>query len=322
MLPSSQWQDFRDHLLACLGGPFPDPCPLSPRVLARWQADGYTLEYVAYESEPGDVVPAYVLIPDGVDAGHPAPAILCLHQHNGQWHLGKSEPAGIAGDPMHHTGKWLAQHGYVVLCPDAIAFEQRRGRRQQGGDYERFLFCQYLLEGRSLIWKNILDIRRAVDYLVTCPEVDPDRIGAYGHSMGSTHAFMAAPCEPRLRAIVCNCCLPTYHAILRDEIIHCFSNYVPGILRYGDVGDIVGLIAPRPILFNAGTHDDGSPIDELRRAVARAREAYRTHGADQNLRLYEEDAGHVFTEGMRAQTLDWFAQHLGPGAQMDRGSRP
>lgn len=311
-----QWQQFRERLLACLGGPFPEGGPLNPRLVERWQGDGYAIEQVIYETEPGDFVPAYVLVPQGVDGDHPAPAVVCLHQHNGQWAIGKSEPAGISGDPMHHTGKWLAQHGYVVLCPDAVCFEQRRGRRQENFQYEHYLFCKYLLQGKSLIWKVILDVRRAVDYLAGRPEVDAGRIGAYGHSMGSTHAFMAAPWEPRLRAVVCNCCLPTYHAILRDEILHCFSNYVPGLLQYGDVGDIVGLAAPRAMLFNAGTRDNGSPIDEVRRAVARAREAYEEAGAPHAIRLFEEDAGHVFSPAMRAETLSWFGEHL-----LGRGGR-
>ena len=297
----------REHLLRCLGGRFPEPAPLNARVTDRWHGDGYALELLNYEAEPGDVVPAYLLVPDGVTADTPAPAVLCLHQHNGQYAIGKGEPAG---DPMHHTGKWLAQNGYVVLCPDALAFEQRRGRRQEGFSYEHYLFTKYLLHGKSLIWKYVLDIRRAVDFLVTRPEVLPNSIGAYGHSMGSTHAFMSAPWEPRFQAVVCNCCLPTYHAILRDEIIHCFSNYVPGWLQHGDVGDIVALTAPRAILFNCGTRDGGSPIDEVRRAIARAREAYEEMGAPDNIALFEEDAGHVFSEAMRAQTLAWFDRHL------------
>lgn len=303
---------FRTHLLECLGGPFPEPGPLNPRTLDSWTADGYRLEYVSYESEPGDVVPAYVLTPEGVDGEHPAPGIVCLHQHNGQFHLGKSEPAGVAGDPMHWTGKLLAQQGYVVLCPDAIGFEQRRGRRQQDAAYERFLFMKYLLHGKCLAWKNVLDVRRAVDYLTSRPEVQPGGVGCYGHSMGATHTWLAGPWEERFVALVSNCCLPTYHAILRDEIVHSFSNYVPGLLRYGDIPDLVALIAPRAYLLNAGTQDAGSPIDELRRAYEYAGRIYAELGAADNLELYVEETGHELSEGMRARVLEFFAHHL-PG---------
>jgi dienelactone hydrolase len=302
--------EFRQHLLDCLGGPFPEPCPLNARTLDTWQADGYRLESVSYESEPGDFVPACVLVPDGVSAEHPAPGVVCLHQHAGQYHIGKSEPAGVAGDPMHWTGKLLAQNGYVVLCADALGFEQRRGRRLQDASYERYLFMKYALHGKCLAWKNIVDIRRSVDYLTSRPEVKPGGVGAYGHSMGSTHSWLAGPWDDRLVALVGNCCLPTYHAILRDEIVHCYPNYIPGLLQYGDVPDILALIAPRAYLINAGTEDGGSPIDEVRRAYEHAKAAYEELGVGENLELHVEETGHVFSEGMRRKALEFFGEHL------------
>src|SRR5690606_29051719 len=104
--------------------------------------------------------PAIALIPDGVGPNSPAPAVAVWHQHNGQWHLGKSEPAGLAGDPMHHTGVALARLGYVVLCPDALCFEDRQDPtgKLKGGSYERYEFLRYVVAGRSMAWKNILDM--------------------------------------------------------------------------------------------------------------------------------------------------------------------
>ena len=84
---------FEAKLLQCLGGPWPDPCDLQPRFLREEQRDGYRLRWVDYAVEPDDRVPAILLIPDGVTATSPAPAIAIWHQHAGQWHLGKSEPA-------------------------------------------------------------------------------------------------------------------------------------------------------------------------------------------------------------------------------------
>ena len=112
---------FREHLLECLGGPWPEACPLDVRArdpvefrgmrIESGRKDGYRIESIDYEVEPGDRVPAFLLIPDGVDAAHPAPAVAVWHQHAGEWHLGKSEPAGLAGNPMHHTGVALAKEG-------------------------------------------------------------------------------------------------------------------------------------------------------------------------------------------------------------------
>ena len=86
------------------------------------QKEGYRIESLTYQVETGDRVPALLLVPDGVDEATPAAAIAVWHQHNGEYHLGKSEPAGLAGSPMHHTGVALAREGYVVLCPDALCF--------------------------------------------------------------------------------------------------------------------------------------------------------------------------------------------------------
>ena len=113
-------------VMECLGGPWPTPGNLHPTVHGTQLQKGYRIESVSYEVEPGDRVRGFLLVPEGVDASHPAPAIAVWHQHNGEWHLGKSEPAGRAGNPMHHTGVALAKEGYVVLCPDALCFEERQ----------------------------------------------------------------------------------------------------------------------------------------------------------------------------------------------------
>jgi len=177
---------FRERLLECLGGDWPQGGSLRGQLRETIQKDGYRIESVSYEAEPDDRVPALLLIPVGVDAQHPAPAIALWHQHNGQWHLGKSEPAGLAGDPAHHTGVALARAGYIVLCPDALCFEERQSDDLKGGQFERFEFLRYVVAGKCMAWKNILDMRRAVDYLCSRPEVDAERLGCYGHSMGST----------------------------------------------------------------------------------------------------------------------------------------
>ena len=184
---------FREKLLQCLGGPWPEPCDLRPKLRETIRKDGYRIESVTYEAEPNDPIPAYVLVPDGVDSSHPVPAVAVWHQHAGQWPLGKVEPAGLAGMPMHHTGVALAKEGYVVLCPDALCFGERRHEKLKGGDFERFAFLRYVVSGKCLAWKNILDMRRAVDYLCSRSEVQTDRIGCYGHSMGSTFTWLVGP---------------------------------------------------------------------------------------------------------------------------------
>ncbi|HPM83718.1 MAG TPA: alpha/beta hydrolase family protein [Candidatus Anammoximicrobium sp.] len=304
-------KEFREKLLQCLGGPWPPPCELKPVLRETIRKDGYRIESVFYEVEPGDRVPAMLLVPDGVDAEHPAPAVAIWHQHNGEWHLGKTEPAGLAGNPMHHTGVALVREGYVVLCPDALCFEERQSPDLKGGNFERFEFLRYVVAGKCMAWKNILDMRRAVDYLCQRPEVDEGRIGCYGHSMGSTHTWLVGPWEPRLKCLVGNCCLPTYAAIHRTRLLHCFPNFVPGLFQYGDTPDIAALIAPRALHLNFGELDGGSPIQEVREGVQRIARAYAEAGVPENFSWYVEDgAGHVLSPEMWQRTRDWFAKHL------------
>ena len=182
-------------LQACLGGPFPAPCPLAAEVtnIDHPAGEPFTRERLSYETEPGERVPAFLLVPLSATPAHPAPAITLCHQHAGQYDIGKSEPAGLSGDPMHHTGVALARHGFVVLCPDSLCFEERQYPRKvedhyaataiahalpagtdlkdegglkagglKGGNLERFEFLRYVVDGKSLAWKSVLDFKRSV----------------------------------------------------------------------------------------------------------------------------------------------------------------
>jgi len=303
----------REKLLECLGGSFPEPGPLNSELRETVAKDGYRIETVTYEAEPGDRIAAHLLIPDGVDASNPAPAVAVWHQHNGQYHLGKNEPAGLAGAEMHHTGVALVREGYVVICPDALCFEERQDPNGilKGGNFERFEFLRYVVEGKSMAWKNILDMRRAIDLLVSRPEVDGERIGCYGHSMGSTHAWLVGAIEPRLKAVVGNCCLPTYAAIHEHHLLHCFPNFVPGWLQHGDTPEIAALIAPRALHLNLGETDRGSPIEQARKGIARIAASYESQGTAENFTSFiEPDTGHVLSPKMWQHTRAVFEKHL------------
>lgn len=199
------------------------------------------------------------------------------------------------------------------MCPDTLGFEERQdptGKLKEG-DYERFEFLRQVVRGRSLAWKNVLDVRRAVDYLVSRPEVIAHRIGCYGHSMGSTQAWLAGPLESRLSCIVGNCCLPTYEAIEQGHLLHCFANFVPGWAQFGDTPDIAALIAPRALHLNFGGQDRGSPIDSVRAGLARIAQAYEQAGAPENFTFFiEPHQGHVLSEAMWQRTKAVFFRHL------------
>ena len=304
---------FREQLLNCLGGVWPEHHDLRAKVEKTENCEEYVVEWVSYEAEPDDRIPAILLRPRDRSAQSPGPAVAVWHQHNGEWHWGKSEPAGLAGNPMHHTGVELAKLGYVVLCPDTLCFEERQDPlgNLQGDDYERFMFLRYVVDGKCMAWKNILDMRRAIDYLVTRDEVDAKHLGCYGHSMGSTHMWLVGPWEPRLKCLVGNCCLPTYAAIHRKKLLHCFPNFIPGLHQFGDTPDIAALIAPRALHFNFGESDDGSPMEEVRDGVQKIAATYRSQGvAEQFSYFAEPDTGHVLSESMWERARQFFEKHL------------
>ncbi|MEN8229795.1 MAG: dienelactone hydrolase family protein [Bacteroidota bacterium] len=303
----------RESYLECLGGPFPDSTPLHTQIGESIQKEGYRIVSLSYETQPGDRVPALLLIPNSATDTHPAPGIAVWHQHNGEYHLGKSEPAGLAGNPMHHTAVALVHEGYVVLCPDALCFEERQDPTGilKGGEYERFEFLRQIVRGRSLAWKSILDMKCAIDLLCECPEVLSDQLGCYGHSMGSTHAWLVSPLEPRLKCTIGNCCLPTYEAIEQEHLLHCFPNFVPGWTKYGDTPEIAALTAPRALHLNLGEKDKGSPIESAQRGLKRIAETYKIAGAGNNFSYFiEPEKGHILSDAMWKHVKECFAKNL------------
>ena len=307
------FDNMRETYLECLGGSFPASTPLNIQIGKSVQKEGYRILYLSYEAQPGDRIPALLLIPDSASADSPVPGIAVWHQHNGEYHLGKSEPAGLAGNPMHHTAVALAHEGYVVLCPDALCFEERQDPTGilKGGEYERFEFLRQIVRGRSLAWKSILDMKRAIDLLGERPEVLSDQLGCYGHSMGSTHAWLVSPLEPRLKCTIGNCCLPTYEGIEEEHLLHCFPNFVPGWTKYGDTPEIAALIVPRALHLNFGEKDEGSPIESAKRGLDRIAETYKKAGAAENFSYFiEPDKGHVLSEAMWQHVKEVFKKHL------------
>jgi len=129
--------------------------------------------------------------------------------------------------------------------------------------------------------------------------------------MGSTHTWLVGPFEPRLRALVGNCCLPTYAAIHEHGMLHCFPNFIPGWLRYGDTPEIAALTAPCALHLNLGENDSGSPIDEARAGVGRIAAVYADAGVPEKFGSFiEPGVGHVLSPAMWGKTKTWFATFL------------
>jgi dienelactone hydrolase len=300
-------------------GRWPQPAPLAARVEERVDLGDVVRLRVSYEVESAERVPAYLLLPGDLRPGERRPGVFAHHQHAGQFHLGKSEVAGLAGDPEQAYALELARRGYVVLAPDAICFEERGPHRGHldpppdqapGRDFERFEFTRRILHGSCLQTKLVWDMRRGLDYLQSRPDVDPDRLGCIGHSLGGQQTLFLAALDERVRAAVSSCGFASMRAVLREGINHNFGAYVPGWLEHGDVGDLLAGVAPRAFLALNGAADRIFPIDGLHDSYAVARPAYAAAGGAERLDLGVYPGGHGFTAEMRARAYAWLDRWL------------
>jgi dienelactone hydrolase len=314
-------EQMRQQFLEKLGS-LPQSCALNVQVLERYETDEFTRERISYTASPGVDVPAYLFIPHHGQSER-LPAVLCIHQHNDEFHIGKSEPAGLVGSANMFYALDLCRRGYVTLAPDLEAFEERQAatedvqRWQQtnedvlaGENYERFLNMHYYLMGSTLQARYVWDLARAVDVLVSRPEVDVDRIGTIGHSLGGQEVCWVLLFDRRIKAGVCSCGVSTFAAIQRNGINHNFAAYVPGLLTVGDIDALISTLAPTPLMMTAGTQDWIFPVAGVRYIAQQAGEAYKKQGVPDAFRLREFAGGHGFPDEVRAEAYQWLDRWL------------
>jgi len=206
------WQRRRPRIvrawLDLLGDSPTEIPPLKPEMRKVEEKDGLTRYHVRFQSEPGDWVTAWLLVPDAARR-QPRPAIICLHGTT--YGTGKDWTVGLAGlspgDPPEApptTGGYgleLARWGYVTLSIDAWGVNERTPTTGLYYDSSEF-YARH--PDWSMVGKNIWDVSRSIDFLETLDFVDPRRVGCVGHSLGGHYTLFAAAFEPRLTASVCN----------------------------------------------------------------------------------------------------------------------
>ena len=311
----SQRFQIRAELWKLLGRLPPRPKSPAVKVLSREDRDHYWLEKFSFDNGARATVPGYVLIPKNLSGK--APAVLFCHWHGGEYDIGKEELFQTRHTP-EAPGPTLAQRGFVVLGVDAYCFGERNGQGpggalERGGDGELSASKFNLWVGRTL-WGMILrDDLIGLDYLASRPEVDAERIGVTGISMGATRSWWLMALDERLKTGVAVACLTRYQNLIQHEALkaHGIYYFVPDLLTHFDTEAIVALIAPRSVLFMTGSEDLGSPVDGVRAIETAVRPVYRLYGKPANLQsqIYE-GLGHVYTAEMWQQTLAWLDTHL------------
>ena len=296
------WQEeLRTKLTELIGG-FPSiGCDLQSETVELNEFPEYTRETVLFNSRPNMRVFGYFLSPkDIVDT--PNPTILCLAGHG----RGVDDIVGIEEDGtmreeyggyQNDFALQCVAHGYSVLAIEQFGFGHRRDTvaRERGGGSSS---CQpssgaAFLLGHTMVGWRVYDAIRSYDYLSTRPDVDMERLGIMGISGGGTTSFYTAALDQRVKVAV----VSGYFNTFKDSILsisHCIDNYIPNVLKYAEMYDIAGLIAPRALFVESGTEDTIFPIDATRSSYEYAKEIFKIFNAEDKLDIEIFEAGHSF----------------------------
>jgi dienelactone hydrolase len=276
---TSDWQKRREHILQNMQrvmGPLPvrDPAvQLDVQVLDSERLEKVTRKKITYLAGPGDRVPAYLLIPHRLE--QPAPAIVCLHGTSGP----RGRTAGLGADYPRYTLE-LAERGYVTIAPDYTLLGENQTDPHSLG------YTSGTMKG---LWNHM----RAVDLLESLPEVDKQRIGCCGVSLGGHNSLFLAAFDPRMKVVVSSSGFDSFTDYMNGDLTGwCQKRYMPAIAEiYGkdpqrvpfDFPEVLAAIAPRHLYVQAPLDDSNFKVESARRCVAAAAAIYRLLGAGQRL---------------------------------------
>ncbi len=290
----ADWQYRRQHILANMSrvmGPLPihDNTPLDVKVVSSERLETLTRKKVTYLSSKGDRVPAYLLIPHNIKK--PRPAMLCLHGTSGP----KGRTAGV-GKPYPSYTLELAQRGYVTIAPDYTLLGENQTDPSTVG---------YVSGTMKGIWNHM----RAVDLLVSLKEVDAERIGCCGVSLGGHNSLFVGAFDPRLKVVVTSSGFDSFLDYMDgDPSGWCQTRYMPRIetvfskdpkkLPF-DFTEVLATIAPRHLYVHAPQDDTNFKVASTRRCVDAARKVYQLLKVEENLVAVYPPGRHGFPPDQR-----------------------
>jgi dienelactone hydrolase len=241
------------------------------RSIREDEGDGFARSLIRYLTPDGQAVEAFLFQPTNEE---PSGAVLALHQHNSQWAIGKSEIAGLAGDPLQAFGPTLARRGITVLAPDAVGFESRLSTAGWGTTFAPSLskehstaegWLQYynhmahrLVRGELLMTKILTDC--AVALSVLRHHTKSSRLGVVGHSFGGTVALFLAALDARVAFACTSGSACSYRHKLATGTALDMSLVIPGFAKHFDLDDLLRCVAPRRI-FVVSSQDDPYSAD-------------------------------------------------------------
>lgn len=302
------WQKVARRRLRQLVGEFPKVNePVKWRVLERRSLPGIERMKIELELRPGLLGMGYYLLP--ADRPKRGPAVLAVPGH------GESvdDLIGTEEGELAPTSYALecARAGLPTLALEQLGFGYRRDRKAIEASPKGGTACQIpsgaaLLLGRTLTEYRVADAMRALDWLSARPEVDARKLGMTGMSGGGLVTFFTALLDTRLKAVL----VSGYFNTFRDSIYsihHCIDNFIPGILKWFEMPDLVGLIAPRYAFFMQGKDDSIFPVKGFHKAVRKARSIYEVFGVPERLGSQVYPGPHCWNG---AKGIPWLARAL------------
>ena len=321
----------------------PPKVAFNPEVVERVDCGDYWRERVLISTTPWFRIPAIVLIPKGLKAT--APAIVDLHSHGGMFLFGKEKvvdfganhPAMVKYHQQNYDGRptatALVRRGYVVITIDAFMFGERRVHldedQKYGWDRSKYSLddVQHLNQkcrgkestiAKSLVlagatWPGVVnfDDRRVVEYLTTRSEVDPQRIGCIGISMGGYRSAYLAAMDERIKAACVVGFMSAMGPMLKAHVdTHSWIHFLPGLHRLMDFPELVSLTAPRALFVQQCSQDRLFPLSGMQSSVTRIRELYQAAGCPEQFtgRFYDEP--HRWSIAMQDEAFQWLDEKL------------
>lgn len=301
-----EWQHRREHILAgmqAVMGLLPDAAgkvPLDVQILEAEELPTLIRQKITYQAGPGDRIPAWLLIPKMIDGK--APAMLCLHGTSG----GRGRTAGVGADYPRYTLE-LAERGYVTIAPDYTLLADNQT------DPESLGYASGTMKG---IWSHI----RAVDLLESLPQVDSDRIGCIGVSLGGHNSLFVAAFDQRLKVVVTSSGFDSFVDYMNGDLTGwCQKRYMPrietvyqkdpGRLPF-DFPEVLAAIAPRPLYIHAPQSDSNFKLESVKRCEAAARKVYQLLDVPDQLVATYPEGGHGFPEESRLAAYQFVDQAL------------
>lgn len=299
-----EWEKKRPRLkqeyLYMLGlWPLPEKTPLHATVTGTLQRDGIAIEKLHFQSKPGLYVTGNLYRPKKI-AGK-LPAVLYVCGHSGRGRDGNKTA-------FQDHGMWFASNGYVCLVIDTLQLGEIPGIHH--GTYREGRWwwhaAGYTPAGVEC-WNGI----RAIDYLVSRPDVDADRLAVTGISGGGAATFWIAAADERVKVAVPVSGMSDLESYVTNKVIngHCDCMFLYNTFQW-EWTTIAALIAPRPMLFANSDNDRIFPMDGNRRIIERLRKLYTMYGKPEQVDDYVSVGGHDYRPDLRIAIFKWINKHV------------